>query len=94
VKVLTANRLGDGFVVWLGRGGEWSTDFRDAVHLDGEEADEALAAAVAQPRKLVGAYLIAIEDGGVVTQRERLREFIRAGGPSVGHSIGSAKAAY
>lgn len=86
MKLLTANRLTDGSVLWLAADGAWSASFAEAVTLDDEAADAALAAAVAQPRLLVGPYLIATDERGV-DPRERVRETIRANGPSVGHSL-------
>ncbi len=85
MKLLTANRLADGKVIWFtGRG--WSEAFGAAVRLDAEAAAAALEDAQGQPRELVGPYLIAVEDDAV-ERRERLRERIRAGGPTVGHSL-------
>jgi len=89
VKILTANRLTDGAVVWLGLGGRWSTEFEDAVRLEPEAAARALAAAEAQPGRFVGAYLIEADAAGV-ERRERLRESIRADGPTAGHSLEQA----
>ena len=86
-KVLTANRLSDGAVVWLTADQAWSHEFHDAVQLEGDAAQAQLALAQAQPWRLVGPYLVGIEEAGV-ERRERLRETIRASGPSVGHSQG------
>jgi hypothetical protein len=86
MKVLTANRLSDGAVVYLANHGGWTRDFADAARLDPDAAAGALAQAQAQPRVLVGAYLVEL-DGEAVERRERLREAIRAKGPSVGHSL-------
>ena len=85
MKLLTANRLVDGKVVWLGEAG-WSQDFARAMRLDPDQAAAALEAAQSGARNLVGPYLIAVEDDRV-ERRERLRETIRAGGPTVGHSV-------
>ena len=46
----------------------------------------ALKAAVAQAHALVGPYLVEV-GSGEIEPRERLRETIRAGGPTVGHSL-------
>jgi hypothetical protein len=86
VKILTANRLEDGCVVWLALGGRWSAEFEDAVRMEPDIAQGALSRAEAQPGRLVGAYLIEADAAGVET-RERLRESIRAGGPTVGSSL-------
>lgn len=90
MKLLTANRLNDGAVVWLTASGDWSASLSAAARLDAEEAAAALETAQAQPRLLVGPYLIEIDAAGEVERRERLRETIRGGGPTVGHSLRAA----
>lgn len=85
-KVITANRLIDGLVVFVADGPVWVTDINDAtVFEDGPRLDEAMAfgAAEVAARKIVDPYTIdiVIEDGRPVP--ERLRERIRAIGPSV-----------
>ena len=86
MKVLTANRLTDGAVVWLGEHDIWSRDFASAALLDAATAEGALAAAQDDPGLLIAPYLVEVDDGASVEKRERLRETIRAGGPSTGHS--------
>jgi hypothetical protein len=86
MKVLTANRLVDGVVVYLSPDGRWTHDFAQAARLAPEAAADALGQAQAQPRMLVGPYLVEV-DGQTVEPRERLRETIRAEGPTVGHSL-------
>jgi hypothetical protein len=86
MKVLTASRLSDGAVVYLANDGAWTRDFAAAARLDSDAAPAALQQAQAQPRVLVGAYLLEL-DGETVEKRERLREAIRANGPTVGHSL-------
>lgn len=85
-SVLTANRLVDGVVVFLDPHGCWSDRFADARGLadDGEEA-EALArgqAAVAACA-VVEPYLVALGEDG---KPARLRERIRAEGPTVAYA--------
>jgi hypothetical protein len=89
VKVLTANRLADGAVVYLGEDGRWTHKLQAALRLGPEDAETALAQAQAKPGLFVGPYLIEANEGGAVG-RERLRETIRAGGPTVGHSLKAA----
>jgi hypothetical protein len=86
MKVLTANRLTDGIVVYLAADGRWTPRFEEAERLSADAAAAALAAANARPELIVAPYLVAV-DGGEVEPRERLRERIRAGGPTVGHSL-------
>lgn len=86
MKILTANRLSDGAVVYLAEDGAWARGFEQAKRLDPEAASTALAAAQAQPLQFVAPYLVAVDGDGEVERRERLRETIRATGPTVGHS--------
>jgi Protein of unknown function (DUF2849) len=77
LKALTANRLGDGEVVFWARGA-WVEAFADAVIFrDDEAADAAEAHAKTQISLLVDPYLIEAEAvaGGIapVSYRERLR---------------------
>ncbi len=85
-KVLTANRVTDGAVVWLTAEYGWSHEFEHAAQLDADAAQAQLALAQAQPWRFVGPYLVGVEESRV-ERRERLRETIRAGGPTVGHSL-------
>ncbi len=85
-KVVTANRLIDGLVIFIGDGPAWVTDIAEAsVFDDGPQLDEALAfgAAEVTARRIVDPYAVdvTIEDGRPVP--ERLRELIRARGPTV-----------
>jgi hypothetical protein len=85
-KVITANRLSDGLVIFIGPDGTWVTDIADALTFaDGPELDAATAFGV---EGVVGRFLIdpypidvAIENG--VPMPTRLREAIRARGPTV-----------
>jgi sulfite reductase (NADPH) hemoprotein beta-component len=91
MKVLTANRLADGAVIYLARNGGWTHALDDAQRLAPDVAAEALTQAQDLPRFLVGPYLVEIGEGvsaGEIEPRERLRETIRADGPTVGHSLG------
>ena len=87
MKVLTANRLADGAVLYLADSG-WTTRLEAAVRLDEEAAPAALLRAEAQGTIVVGPYLVDADAAGVIG-RERLRETIRAAGPTVGNSLGA-----
>ena len=86
LKVLTANRLREGDVVYLSRAGRWTTELAAAATIE-EAAEEAqllaLAEAAVAERLVVGPYVmtVALEAGRLrpLSQRER----IRAAGPSV-----------
>jgi hypothetical protein len=83
--VITANRLGDGAVVYRRANGGWSTSFGDAaVITSAATARDLLAAADADGVRAVGAYLAPVTlaaDGAM--RPGNLRELIRAGGPTV-----------
>jgi hypothetical protein len=91
LRIVTANRLGDGAVVFLCDGGRWSERVGDAVLA----VDDAAAAALLQAaerdvatRRVVVPYLIeAVIEGGVLRPL-RLRELIRARGPTVRRDLG------
>ena len=88
-KAITANRLGDGLVVFLDATGGWSLSIAEArLVADGPELDEASAYAKAQhdARIVVEPYPIDVEvvDGKPVPVR--FRERIRAeGGPTIAY---------
>lgn len=83
--VVTANRLGDGAVVYRTAGGDWSTRLdRAAVVTTAAAASTLLAAAAADDLDAVGAYVAPVrigEDG--VPRPGNLRETIRHGGPTI-----------
>ena len=83
--MLTANRLSDGAVVYLGPGGGWSGDIQAGVAVSGEKS-EALAAEGqlgVDNNIVVAPYLIDIEDRPGQHTPLRRRERIRAVGPPV-----------
>lgn len=85
MKVLTANRLSDGTVVYIGAAAPWVEDLALAK-IAPDAATEALlteaAAGAVKAREVVGAYLmpVAVEDGRILPQS--VRERIRAAGPT------------
>jgi hypothetical protein len=81
-QVVTANDLLSGAVVfWTGEA--WSHEPGDAEVLHEPEAQKAaLAQAEADDLRVVGAYLAAVGDDGLV----RLRERIRTTGPTVAYA--------
>src|SRR5262245_5693706 len=82
--VVTANRLGDGAVVYLMVDGRWTTRLDEAaVATTAPAASEMLAAAVADDIGAVGAYVapVRFKDGGV--EPGNLRETIRYAGPTI-----------
>ena len=86
LKIVTANRLRDGLVVFLGRDGGWTGRVAESRAVEGEEAAAFLLAEAenaARRQEIVNPYLIdaATETGAIVPTR--YRERIRADGPSV-----------
>ena len=85
-KIVTANRLIDGIVVFVGPGPGWVTDIRQAtVFDDGTDLDAALRFGAEQvaARQIVDPYAVDVDVEGGYPMPERLRERIRAVGPSV-----------
>ncbi|MBN8179434.1 DUF2849 domain-containing protein [Roseibium aggregatum] len=91
MKVITANRLLNGDVVWLAENGSWVERITLAKVYDGKEA---VAAALAEGleaeknQKVVGVYEmdVTVDEGVIVPVR--LREKIRATGPTTHPELG------
>jgi Protein of unknown function (DUF2849) len=83
--VITANRLGDGAVVYRTREGNWSTRLDEAAVVSAAPAaTELLAAAVADGISAVGAYVAPVRIGADGRPEPgNLRESIRSRGPTV-----------
>lgn len=87
MKLVTAHDLRTGEVVyWSGAG--WSKRLEEAAPFADEAADEALGIAKAQPTIVTNAYLVEAEGPGQPAHRVRLRESIRAQGPTVRLDLG------
>ena len=86
LKIVTANRLRDGVVVFLDREGDWTVRVQESrIVEDGEPAECLLQEAenAVARQEVVNPYLIdAVLDGGIPVPT-RYREQIRAQGPSV-----------
>ena len=61
-KVVTANRLGDGAVVYLTAAGDWSVWLKEASAVPDQDADRLMAEAEADvaARRVVGPYAMAV----------------------------------
>ena len=82
-KVVTANALIEGDVVYLTNSGEWSRRHENArLFTEEEAAKAALAAAALQSADIVGAYLADAEPGPKGPEPTHFRERFRATGPS------------
>ena len=86
MKIVTANRLSDGRVIYLGEASAVVEDLASAALFDGEAADTALSAAASQPATWVNPYLVEVT-GHTPSGRDRLKETIRSAGPTVGNSL-------
>jgi Protein of unknown function (DUF2849) len=83
--VVTANRVGDGAVIYFRADGAWTTALGDAaVTTDTAAARELVHAAVADDLRAVGAYIapVRLTRHGEV-QPGNLRERIRLRGPTI-----------
>ena len=92
-KVLTANRLSDGVSVWLDASGNWNEQLQDAFVARHKEAVDALEATGRQAfadNKVVDVNVVDVEDVGGVLRPLRMRERIRAEGPSIAYAAGYA----
>ncbi len=91
LQVVTANRIGDGTVVYLTKDGGWSEWVTDGqVSRSDEERDTlmAVARATAEIPEVVEPYVIdVVEEAGVV-RPVRYREAIRAQGPTIHPAFG------
>jgi hypothetical protein len=87
MKLLTANRLSDGVVLWLGAEG-WSEDAALALKLSDEDADSVLAVWKVRETEVVAPYLIPLlDDETKPVKREWVREYVRANGPTIGQTV-------
>ena len=82
-KVITANDLLSGVVIYWGADGSWTEELASAAILEGEAALEALEAATADEARAVGPYLMDVESNHTPSGRGRLREEIRDAGPTI-----------
>lgn len=83
-KVVTANDLLEGDVIYLTHEGKWSRRHKDArLFVEETEAEQALEKAHSQAHRLVGAYLAdAIEGESGKPEPVHFREVFRTKGPS------------
>jgi hypothetical protein len=82
--LITANRLGDGAVIYRTNAGGWTTQFdHAAVVTTAPAAIELLDAAVADDVGAVGAYVAPVLLDGGKMRPGNLRERIRLAGPTI-----------
>jgi hypothetical protein len=83
--VITANRVGDGAVVYRSPDGGWTTELGGAaVVIDADSARALAEVAVGDDLNAIGAYIAPVKllPGGHV-RPGNLRELIRRGGPTI-----------
>lgn len=90
-QVISANRIGDGLVVYLTDSGGWSDRLADGhVATDKVAANNILALArrAEDDRVVIDPYLIDVAEFDGVLRPKKYREYIRAMGPSVRPDLG------
>ena len=86
IQVVSANRLDTGRVVYLAPSGQWVSALSEAeVARDNATAEDLLqrAEGAVIERRIVGPYLIDVTAASAVPHPNRLREQIRATGPTI-----------
>ncbi|MBJ7511830.1 DUF2849 domain-containing protein [Brevundimonas sp.] len=86
MKIVTANRLSDGRVIYAGLNNQPVERLEEASTLDEAAAEIVLAEVAGRPDVFVNPYLVEVQDRAP-SGRDRLKERIRAAGPTVGHSV-------
>lgn len=90
-KVLTANRLGDGIAVWLDANGQWTERLQDAFvarHAEAVEALEGAGRRAFASNIVLDVNVIDVEEKNGQLRPLRLRERIRAEGPTIAYADG------
>ena len=87
-QILTANRLSDGAVVYRTAEGGWAERLTAAQIVDDVPRAEAEGKQAQDARIVVGAYLMDVKGDGAALAPVKMREIIRAAGPSVRPDLG------
>lgn len=91
--IVTANHLLSGSVVFLAPGGRWSCSIADAALAAGPDQEDQLMAVAKQAfreRVVVDVYAVEVTVENGQPRPRRLRERIRAEGPTVAFNSGPA----
>lgn len=86
MRIVTANRLSDGRVIYVDADGDAVERLEDAALFAEADAEAAVAAAAARPAVFVNPYAVEVT-GHAPSGRDRLKERIRSAGPTVGNSL-------
>ncbi|MGW9232864.1 DUF2849 domain-containing protein [Pseudorhizobium sp. NPDC055634] len=90
-KVLTANRLTDGIAVWLDANGQWVENLQDALvarHAEAVASLEAIGKRDFAANRVVDVNVIDVTEVKGQLWPVRLRERIRAAGPTMEYAAG------
>lgn len=83
VKVVTANSLIEGDVVWLAKDGSWTDRLQNAsAFSDNAQAKTALEQANTRQHEVIGCYLADMRLGATGLEPAHFREDFRRRGPS------------
>jgi hypothetical protein len=85
-QVLTANRLSDGISVWYDRQGQWSEQIAQSVVANSKEETDSLEAIGKKAfanNEVLDVNLVEVEEVDGQIRPLRLRERIRAEGPTI-----------
>ena len=94
-KVLTANRLSDGIAVWLDAAGRWTENLQEALvarHAEAVSSLESIGKRDFAENKVVDVNVIDVEETEGRLWPTRLRERIRAQGPTMDYAVGYSHA--
>lgn len=94
-KVLTANRLSDGIAVWLDANGQWTESLQDALvarHPEAAASLEAIGKRDFAANRVVDVNVIDVVEVDGKLWPTRLRERIRAAGPTMEYAAGYSPA--
>ncbi len=90
-KIITANRLSDGRVIYLANSGNWTEELAEAARA-ADPGAEARLLAVAEDESqrwiAISPYVIDVGDSADTTRPKRFREWIRAFGPTIRTPVG------
>ncbi|MEB2843631.1 DUF2849 domain-containing protein [Rhizobiales bacterium RZME27] len=90
-KVLTANRLSDGIAVWLDATGRWTERLQDALvarHAEAVASLEAIGKRDFADNRVVDVAVVDVQEINGQLWPVRLRERIRAQGPTMKYAAG------
>ncbi len=86
MKVVSANRLGDGAVIYLGTDGNYVERLAEAARFDASVAEDEVRR-LSTAIDLVGVCSVEV-DGDTPSGRAALRETIRSAGPTTRRDLG------